>query len=140
MLCIMAGRHPAALRPADHRADPVIEDAVAKGYLESGLVYAIPGFKTHNAAVEGRLSVTRSAKRQNLSAACWVADQDGTQCYKDCADPRAPHQVHFRLWTKESARAHIFRQTGGDPANLKYNPWTQHRTRRFGDDGSRPGS
>lgn len=132
----MAGRHPRQLIPADTRADPVIDDALAKGYLESGGVYTIPGFATHAAANAGRISVSRSARRKNISAAAWVTDEAGTQCYKDCIDPQGVHMVQFRLWTKNSARAHIFQQTGGDPANLKYNPWNRHKTRRFDDEGN----
>lgn len=131
----MSGRHPAAMGQPDKRADPVIEDAVQQGYVDSERVYVIPGFATHSAANEGRLSVSRSAKRRNLGSPAWVADQDGQPCYKDCADPAAPHKVHFRLWSKDKARAHVFRQSGGDPSNLKYNPWKGNRNRRFSDSG-----
>lgn len=128
----MSGR---PMQPADTRADPVIADALDTGYLDSDAVYTIPGFPDHATANEGRLSVNRSARRQNLSPGAWVTDQDGQPCYKDCQAPSAPHEVHFRLWSKDRARTHVFRQSGGDPANLKYNPWTSHRTRRFSDDG-----
>jgi hypothetical protein len=129
----MSGR---PVQQADTRADPVVADALDRGYLDSGAVYAIPGFPSHDTANEGRLSVNRSARRQNLSPGAWVTDNDGEPCYKQCQDPAAPHQVHFRLWSKDQARTHVFRQSGGDPQNLKFNPWTSHRTRRFSDSGA----
>ncbi len=124
------------MQPADTRADPVIADALDRGYLDSDAVYTIPGLPTHDAANEGRLAVNRSARRQNLSPGAWVADDTGERCYKDCANPQAPHQVRFRLWSKDKARTHVFRQSGGNPENLKYNPWTSHRTRRYSDQGT----
>ena len=128
----MSGR---PLHQADTRADPVIQDALDRGYLDSDAVYVIPGFPTHDAANEGRLSVNRSARRQNLSPGAWVTDDAGDPCHKACQDPSAAHQVRFRLWSKDKARSHVFRESAGDPANLKYNPWTSHRTRRFSDSG-----
>jgi hypothetical protein len=124
------------MRKADTSADPVVEDALAKGYLGTGQVYSIPGFTTHDAANNGRLSVSRAVRRRNLSAGIWVADQDGQQCYTACQDPSAPHSVHFRLWSKDEARAHVFQQTGGDPANLKYNPWERGRRQAYDDAGN----
>ena len=135
MLSVMSGRNPKAMVQADTRADPVVQDALDKGYLDSEAVYDIPGFPTHDAANEGRKSVNRSARRQNLSPGSWVADEAGEPCYQNCQDPSAPHSVKFRLWSKDKARSHVFRQSGGNPENLKYNPWTSHRTRRFGDSG-----
>jgi hypothetical protein len=131
----VSGRHPKALVQADKRADPVVQDALGKGYLDTDAVYVVPGFATHDAANEGRMSVNRSARRQNLSPGAWVADQDGQPCYKACQDPEAPHSVKFRLWSKDRGRTHVFRESGGDPQNLKWNPWESHRTRRFGDSG-----
>ena len=55
------------------------------------------------------------------------------------ADPAAPHYTRFRLWPKNEARTHIFRQTGGDPANLKYNPWTASKRVKHDDQGKLPG-
>jgi len=126
------------MRQADTRADPVIADAVKRGYVDSDAVYVIPDFTSHAAANEGRLSVNRSARRQNLSPGAWVADQDAEPCKQDCQDPDSPHSVRFRLWSKDKARTHVYHQSGGKPENLKYNPWQSHRTRRF-DDSGRPG-
>ena len=98
-------------------------------------MFTIPGLASHDVANDGRLSVNRAARRRNLSPGAWVADQDGNPCYQDCQDPGAPHLVKFRLWSKNTARTHIFRQTGGDPAKLKYNPWTSHKRIRHDDAG-----
>ena len=124
------------MRQADHSADPVVEDAITRGYLGTGQVYTIPGFTSHEAANNGRLSVSRAVRRRNLSAGIWVGDQQGRQCYTACEDPAAAHSVHFRLWSKDEARRHIFQQTGGDPANLKYNPWARGATQAFDDSGN----
>lgn len=126
------------MQPPDRRADPVVDDAVDKGYVDSEAVYQVPGFATHAAANEGRLSVNRSAHRRNLGSACWVTDEAGEPCYRDCKDPQAPHQLRFRLHSKNRAREHVYRQSGGKPENLKYNPWKKDSARRFDDDG-RPG-
>ena len=120
---------------ADTRADPVVEDAIERGYVGSGNAYIIDGITDHNTANDARRSVNRAANRRNLSAACWVVNQAGESCWRDCADGNAPHGVRFRLHPKNEARAHIYQQTGGDPANLKYNPW--RRTPKFTDDGRR---
>lgn len=130
------GRHPASWAQADRRADPVIEDALNKGLLDSGTPYSIAGFESHDAANEGRKAVNRSARRQNISPACWVADSDGGYCYKNCKNADAPHSVHFRLWSKNAARTHVFQESGGDPANLKFNPWAQGRKKKRDDDGN----
>lgn len=132
----MSGRHPARLQKADTRADPVIKDAMDSGYMDSGAVYTIPGFPTHEAANQARLSVNRSARRQNLSTGAWVTGPDQNQCLADCQHPGEPHEVHFRLWSKDAARTHVFKESGGDPANLKWNPWTSHRSPRYSDTGA----
>ena len=127
------------MRPADRRGDPYIFDAMAKGYLDSNRTYAIRGFPTHRTADQGRMSINRSARRHNLSPASWVASENGEQCGprdKDCEEPDAPHQVRFTLWSRAAAREHVFKETGGDPAKLKYNPWTP-RTMRYDDHGRR---
>jgi hypothetical protein len=129
----MPGGHPNARHPADTRADPIILKILESGYLDSGESYDIP-MPTHDAANEGRLSVNRSARRQNLSPGAWVADGQGERCYKDCADPGAPHYLRVKLWAKDQARTHIFRSTQGDPAKLKYNPFAR-KTRRYTDQG-----
>jgi hypothetical protein len=138
----MPGGHPNARHPADTRADPVIADVIAQGYMDSGEVYTIGrAWPTHAAANEVRLSVNRSARRQNLSPGCWVTDQDGQKCnplQNPCQDPDAPHYVKLRLYSKDSGRTHIFRQSGGDPAKLKYNPWTRKKP-RYDNSGNRIG-
>ena len=128
----MPGGHPNARHPADTRADPIVAKLVADGYLNSGEAFDIP-MPTHDAANEGRLSFNRSARRQNLSPGAWVADQAGEPCRHDCADPEAPHYLRVKLWAKDKGRGHIFRQSGGDPGKLKYNPWA--RGKRYSDSG-----
>ncbi len=129
----MPGGHPNARHPADTRADPVIDYAIDRGYLGSGEAFDIP-MPTHDAANQGRLSVNRAARRRNLSPSAWVADAQGEPCYRDCADPTAPHYTRFRLWRKDDARTHVFRTSGGDASKLKYNPW-RRKTRRYTDSG-----
>jgi hypothetical protein len=127
---------------ADTRADPVIDHAIEHGYLDSGEVFTVPGMASHDIANDGRLSVNRAARRRNLSPGAWVADADGNPCNpakQPCADPGGPHLVKFRLWSKNTARTHIFRETGGDPSKLKYNPWTSHKRVRHDDQGNLPG-
>jgi hypothetical protein len=119
----MTGRHPKALRPRDERAHPVVQDAYDKGYLDTGADYAIRGLASHDVANEVRLSVGRAQAHLGFSQAARVVDEAGMPCWKACADPSAPHGVTFKLWSKDGARAHVFRQSGGDPANLKFNPW-----------------
>jgi hypothetical protein len=136
----MPSRHAGKPLPkADTRADPVIQHALDQGYLDSGEPFTVPGMPDHQSANEGRLSVNRAARRRNLSPGAWVADQDGNPCYQDCQNPDAPHLVKFRLWSKNAARTHVFRETGGDPGKLKYNPWTSHKTVRHDDSGQLPG-
>jgi hypothetical protein len=135
MIPAMSGRHPKAMIQADKRADPVIEDALDKGYLDTDAAYDVPGLASHAIANDARLSVTRAARRANLSPAAWVADEAGNPCYKGCPAPDSPHMVRFKLWSKDKARGHVFQQSGGDPANLRYNPWTAGRNRRYSDSG-----
>lgn len=111
------------MRPRDERAHPVIQDAYAKGYLDTGADYPISGLASHAIANEVRLAVQRGQGHLGFAEAARVVDEDGNPCFRACQDPLAPHGVTFRLWSKDGARAHVFRQTSGDPANLKYNPW-----------------
>lgn len=113
------------MRPRDERAHPVVQDALDKGYLDSGEVYQITGFATHDAANQARLSVNRAGQHMNVSTPCWVTDEAGESCYKACADPDAPHGVFFRLHSKDAARKHIVHVTGGDPSKLKFNPFAR---------------
>lgn len=134
----MPGGHPNARHPADTTADPVIAHAIQAGYLDSGNPFDIP-MPDHESANRGRLSVNRSARRQNLSPGAWVAGSDGEPCKPPCPDPGAPHYTRFRLWSKNAGRTHVFRESGGDPAKLKYNPWTSHKRQRYDDSGKPPG-
>lgn len=132
----MPGGHPNARHPADTRADPIVAKMVADGYLNTGESFDIP-MPTHDAANEGRLSFNRSARRQNLSPGAWVAGEDGEPCNaakNPCPDPDGPHYLRAKLWHKDRGRGHIFRESGGDPAKLKYNPWDR-KTRKFSDSG-----
>lgn len=131
----MAGRHPKAMRPRDERAHPVVQDALDRGYLDSGTPYPIDGIPTHDAANEARLAVNRAGRHFNVSTPSWVVDEAGHPCYRDCADPGAPHGVRFRVHSKDAARMHVHQQTGGDPAKLKYNPFQRSSGPRFEDDG-----
>lgn len=139
----MPGLHPNRMREPDRRADPVVEDALKRGFMDSGTAYEIPGFPTHDAAAEGMRCLHRSAKRMNVGMAAWVCDDQGEQCWQKgrpvseyCYDPQGVHRVHFRIWSKNSARAHVLEQSGGDPANLRYNPWERKQKTRVSDDGS----
>ena len=133
----MPGGHPNARHPADTSADPVIAKMIELGYLGSGNPFDIP-MQDHNSANRGRLAVNRSARRQNLSPGAWVADETGEACRPPCAAPGAPHYLRVKLWAKTEGRTHIFRQTGGDPAKLKYNPWAR-KGPRYRDDGQLSG-
>jgi len=125
------------MRPRDESAHPVIEDALARGYLDTGAIYQVNGFTSHAAANEGRLSVNRGGKHLNVSTPSWVTDQAGESCYKACQDPQAPHSVYFRLHSKDSARQHVYTETGGDPAKLKYNPFARGQAPALDDSGQR---
>jgi hypothetical protein len=131
----MAGRHPNRMRPRDESAHPVVQDAIDRGYLVSGEKYHVPGLMTHDIANTARLSVGRALEHFGLSRAAWVTDADGNPCFRDCKDPSAPHGVGFQLYTKDGARAHVVRESGGDPAKLKFNPHMPRKTGRFSDDG-----
>lgn len=132
----MPGGHPNARHPADTRADPIIAKMLADGYLDTGESrdYLLP---SHDAANQVRLSFNRSARRQNFSPGAWVASEDGQPCdprKHPCPAPDSPHYARLKLWAKNAGRTHIFRQTGGDPSQLKYNPWAR-KGRRYDDTG-----
>ena len=125
------------MRPRDERAHPVINDALDKGYLDTGAEYPIDGMNSHDSANEARKSVRLAAQHLNVSAAAWVVDQDGNPCFKACADPQAPHGIRFRIHSKDAAREHVVRQSGGDPAKLKYNPFARGQGPVVDDSGRR---
>jgi len=132
----MAGRYPHASNSRDERAHDVIQDAIDKGYLDTGRKYVIPGLASHDIANETRVAITRGLRHFGLAPSAWVTDGDGNQCYKDCADPSAPHGAGFELHSKDAARKYLVRETGGDPAKLKFNPYAPPRQGRFADDGT----
>lgn len=133
----MSGLHPNRMRPRDERAHPVVHDAIERGYVASGAVYTVPGISGHDAANEARKSIRVAGDHLGVSVAAWVADEQGNPCYRDCADPQAPHQACFRLFSKDVARQHIATVTGGDPSKLKYNPWQRAEPRLLDDQGRR---
>ena len=114
----MPGRHPAAMRPRDERGHPVLQDAIGKGYLESPEYYIVPGFASWDAANEGRKAVNNAARHLQVSCSSRrqediLAAQDGT------------FTLRFRIFPKNEGRRHIIQTTGGDPANLVYNPFAR---------------
>lgn len=131
------GRHPAALRPRETRGHAVVSDAIDRGYINSDQVYVIPPAGTHDQANEARRWIKVAGDHLGVSAAAWVTDMDGMQCWKACRDPNAPHGVRFKLWSKDEARKHVVRESGGNPVNLKYNPFSRGDPRRVNDAGER---
>lgn len=125
------------MRQRDESAHPVIQDALAKGHLDTEKPYTIHGFTTHDAANEGRLSVNRAGKHLNVATPSWVVNADGESCYKSCQDPEGPHSVYFRLHSKDQARQHVYQQSGGDPENLRYNPFQRGARPALDDHGQR---
>jgi hypothetical protein len=131
----MAARYPHAARDRDDRAHGVIQDAIDKGYMDSGRPYIVPGLPSHEVANQTRQSITRGLHHFGVAPAAWVTDADGNQCGKACQAPDAPHGAGFELHSKNAARKYIVQQTGGDPAKLKFNPFAPPRPGRFDDDG-----
>ena len=131
------GRHPAALRPRETRGHAVVRDAIDRGFINSDLPYVIPPAGTHDQANEARRWIKAAGDHLGVSAAAWVTDRDGMQCWKACQNPNAPHGVRFKLWSKDEARKHVVRESGGNPANLKYNPFSRGEPRRVNDAGER---
>lgn len=119
----MPNRNPNRIRARDERGHPLIRDAIGRGYEASGDDYPVGPFPGHDIANESRLVIGRALEHFGYPRAARVVDRDGQPCHGDCADPAAPHSVTFRLFAKHAARAHTLRETGGDPANLKYNPF-----------------
>lgn len=120
----------------------MLEDALKRGFLDSDEAYQIPGFPGHAAAAEGMQSLYRAARRMNLGFGARVYDETGQQCWEKgkrveeyCYDPQAPHMVDFRIWSKNSTRAHVLEESGGDPSRLRYNPWARPQKTRVTDDG-----
>ena len=131
------GRHPAGLRPRETRGHPFVRDAIDRGYVDSDIAYVIPPTAPHERANDLRKWIKAAGEHLGPSAAAWVTDQDGMQCWKACRDPDAPHGVKFKLWSKNEARKHVVAQSGGDPANLKYNPFSRGERRLIDESGRR---
>ncbi len=125
----MPGRSPWKNQPRDTSAHVIIEKYLREHGADSEVKKVIP-MPGHAAANQGRLSLNRGARHFGVSPSAWVVDQDGRRCADGCPDPQAPHAVVFLLWSAASGRAHVYRQAGGNPDNLKYNPHRKGRRRR----------
>ena len=126
----MGRRYPHAARDRDERAHGVVQDAIDKGYTDTGRPYPIAGMPDHDTARAAQQSVMRALAHFGFPTAAWVTDNDGNQCGRDCQAPGTPHGVAFELHSKDAARRYVVRQTGGDPSKLKFNPYEQRRPRR----------
>lgn len=115
----------------------MVKDALDKGYLDSGAEYPVPGIVNHDAANEARRSVRTAGQHLGVAVAAWVTDSDGNPCYRNCQDPNAEHGIKFKLHNKTAARAHVVKESGGNPANLKYNPFQRGEPRLIDDQGKR---
>lgn len=130
------------MKARDERGHPVVKHALDQGYLDTGKPYHVPGFASHATANDGRKSLKLAGDHLGVSVAAFVVTSDGQPCWKasqagyvDCPGEDTPHGVTFRLWSKNSARAHVLKQSGGDPANLKYNPFARAESRVVDDSG-----
>jgi hypothetical protein len=121
----MAGRNPQAMRQRDESAHQIVLGALDAGLLDSGREDDVPGMAGHAAANNARLAVNRAAGHLGVSVACWVTDSDGNPCYKGCQDASAVHGIRYRIHSKAKARDHIVSNSGGDPANLRFNPFAK---------------
>lgn len=110
------------MRSRDERAHPVVQHAIGQGYLERDDYYLIQGFASLEAANEGRKSVNNAAR--HLGVSCSSAEK--TDIFP-AAD--GTFTVRFRIWPKDAGRSHVHRATGGDPANLVYNPFRRANQR-----------
>lgn len=132
----MSGRNITRATQRDESAHPVIRDAIDRGYVHTGDVYTdIGDLPDHDTANKARRLVKNAGQHLGVSVAAWVADAAGEPCYRNCADPAAPHKVLFRIFSKSSGRAKIVQDTGGDPGRLKYNPFKRNAPRILDDDG-----
>lgn len=116
------------MRPRDERAHPVVKDAISRGFVGSGRPYHVDGLASEDAADEARRSINNAARHLGVSCSSTRARDvaqltDGTW------------RVSFRLWPKNQGRQHIHQVTGGDPANLAYNPFRRAAPRALDDDG-----
>lgn len=128
----MGGRHPGGMRPRDERGHPIVQHAIDLGYLESPDFYVCPGFTSWNAANEGRKAVNNAARHLGVSCSSRtrediLAAADGT------------FTLRFRVFAKNDGRRHIVQSTGGDAANLAYNPFARAQGPKAGEDGPETG-
>lgn len=133
----MAGKNPRVFTPRDERAHPVIQDAIARGYLERGTAqgresdpYIIRGFPKWGIANEARRSIYNAAKHLGVSCSSRtrediIQEEDGS------------FSVRFWIMSRDSAKRRVLEATGGDPSKLAYNPWKRKNTRLIADDGTR---
>lgn len=121
----------------DERGHKVIKYAIDRGYVTTGAVYPLDGFPSHDSANESRQVINRAGDHLGVSVAAWVVDGDGEQCFKDCQDPAARHGVRFRLFIKSEARKKVVKDSGGDPAKMKYSPFRKAEKRIVDDHGKR---
>ena len=126
----MAGRHPAGMKPRDESAHPVVKHAIEQGYLDTSKDYVIPGFDTHEAANEARKSVYRACRHLNVS--CSSKEAEDIDQLTDSS-----YRLRFRIFSKEHGRRHMSEVTGGDPANLPYNPFAKGEAPLVDDHGRR---
>lgn len=87
-----------------------------QGYLEREDYYLIRGFASLDAANEGRRSVNNAARHLGISC----SSRESVDVFPA---GNGTYTVRFRIWPKDGGRAHVHQATGGDPANLAYNPF-----------------
>jgi hypothetical protein len=122
-------RHPFKAQERDERAHPLIERYLSL-HGADGTEETVPRFGDHATMNGWRLSLNRGARHFGLSPAVIVIDQDGEQCYLDCADPAAPHGVRFAFFQLDAGKAHVLRQSNGQPGQMKYNPYLRGQAAR----------
>ena len=108
----------------------MVQDAIDKGYAGTGRPYTVDGFASREAANEGRKSINNAARHMGVS--CRSREAEDLQQLTD-----GTWRVSFRIWAKNEGRAHIREVTGGDPANLAYNPFARAQGPIVDDDGRR---
>jgi hypothetical protein len=118
------------MRPRDERGHPVVQSAIDQGFVGTGQPFIIRGFPTRQAAEEGRKSVNAAAK--HLGVSC--SSRQGEHVIDS---GNGTFELHFRLFSKNSAREYIARTTGGDPSKLAYNPYQRAAPRIMDDNGVR---
>jgi hypothetical protein len=118
------------MRPRDERGHPVVQDAIDKGFTDTGREYAVNGFTSRDAANDGRRAINNAAR--HLGVACSSRESEHIQELTD-----GTWRVTFRLYSKAAARQYVSQQAGGDPGNLAYNPFRRGEGPAV-DDSGRP--